>query len=59
MALRFLADHCISNFTIETLRSSAHDVLRLRDVLPVESTDTAVIAKVQVHPLEPAPSLDQ
>jgi predicted nuclease of predicted toxin-antitoxin system len=47
MALRFLADHCISNAIVQTLRDANHDVLRLRDVLPVESPDATVIAKAQ------------
>ncbi len=47
MALRFLADHCISNTIIQTLRDATHEVVRLRDVLPVESPDTIVIAKAQ------------
>jgi predicted nuclease of predicted toxin-antitoxin system len=47
MALRFLADHCISNTIVETLREATHEVVRLRDVLPVESPDTMVIAKAQ------------
>jgi len=47
MALRFLADHCISNSIVRTLRDAAHEVVRLRDVLPVESPDARVIAKAQ------------
>jgi hypothetical protein len=47
MALRFLADHCISNLIVQTLRDQKHEVLRLKDVLPVESPDAAVIAKAQ------------
>jgi predicted nuclease of predicted toxin-antitoxin system len=47
MALRFLADHCISNSIVKVLRDAAHEVVRLRDVLPVESLDTIVIAKAQ------------
>jgi predicted nuclease of predicted toxin-antitoxin system len=47
MALRFLADHCVSNFTVQTLREANHEVLRLKDVLPVESSDTIVITKAQ------------
>ena len=47
MALRFLADHCVSNFTIQTIREANHEVLRLRDVLPVESSDMVVITKAQ------------
>jgi len=47
MALRFLADHCISNSIVRALRDAAHEVVRLRDVLPVESPDSMVIAKAQ------------
>jgi len=47
MALRFLADHCISNSIVRTLRDAAHEVVRLRDVLPVESPEARVIAKAQ------------
>ena len=47
MALRFLADHCISNTIVQALRDAAHEVVRLKDVLPVESPDTTVIAKAQ------------
>src|SRR5438067_4639792 len=47
MALRFLADHCISNFIVQALQKAGHEVVRLREVLPVESPDTLVIAKAQ------------
>ena len=47
MALRFLADHCISNFIVQTLRDAKYEVFRLRDVLPVDSSDAAGIAKAQ------------
>lgn len=47
MALRSLADHCVSNSIIRTLRDAGHEVLRLREVLPVESPERAVIAKAQ------------
>jgi len=47
MALRFLADRCISNASVKALREANHEVLRLREVLPVESPDSAVIAKAQ------------
>jgi predicted nuclease of predicted toxin-antitoxin system len=47
MALRFLADHCISNTIVQMLRDERHEVVRLRDVLPVESPDASVIAKAQ------------
>ena len=47
MALRFLADHCVPNSIIQTLRDASYEVFRLRDVLPVESPDAVVIAKAQ------------
>lgn len=47
MALRFLADHCISNSIVEALSSAGHEVLKLRDVMPQESPDSAVIEKAQ------------
>jgi predicted nuclease of predicted toxin-antitoxin system len=47
MALRFLADHRISNFIIQSLREAKHEVLRLKDLLPAESPDVAVIANAQ------------
>ena len=47
MALRFFADHCVSNLIIESLVTAGHEVLGLKDHLPAESPDTAVIAKAQ------------
>lgn len=47
MALRSLADHCISNFIVQTLRDAKYEVFRLRDLLPADSTDAVVIAKAQ------------
>ena len=47
MALRFLADHCISNFIVQTLRDAKYEVFRLRDLLPVDSSDAVVIGKAQ------------
>src|ERR1700745_2175798 len=44
MTLRFLADHCVSNSTVQ---SPNHEVLRLKDVVPVESSDMVVITKAQ------------
>ena len=49
MALRFLADHCISNSIVQSLQEADHEVVRLRDVLPVESPDVVVIEKAQEH----------
>jgi len=47
MALRFFADHCVSTFVIETLREVGHEVLRLKDYIPVESPDSIVISRAQ------------
>ena len=47
MALRFLADHCISLAIVQTLRAANHEVLRLKELLPVESSDATVIAKAK------------
>jgi predicted nuclease of predicted toxin-antitoxin system len=47
MGLRFLADHCISNLIIQTLRDTHHEVVRFGDRFPVESRDAIVIAKAQ------------
>jgi predicted nuclease of predicted toxin-antitoxin system len=47
MALRFFADHCISNLITQSLESSGHEVLRLQDYVPAESPDSVVIAKAQ------------
>ena len=47
MGFRFFADHCVSNAIMQTLRAGGHEVVRLREQLPVESPDTVVIAKAQ------------
>jgi len=47
MALRFLADHCVPNSIIQTLRNANHEVLSLKDLLPVEAADAIVMAKAQ------------
>jgi predicted nuclease of predicted toxin-antitoxin system len=47
MALRFFADHCLSLEIIQHLRKAGQEVLRLKDHLPVESPDRAVIAKAR------------
>ena len=45
--LKFLADHCISNFVLQTLQNEGHEVLRLRDYIPPDSPDEAVISQAQ------------
>jgi predicted nuclease of predicted toxin-antitoxin system len=47
MALRFFADHCVSNQIIAALQEAGHEVIRLKDVLPTESADGLVAAKAQ------------
>jgi predicted nuclease of predicted toxin-antitoxin system len=47
MGLRFLADHCVSNAIMQTLREAGHEVVRLREQLAVESPDADVSAKAQ------------
>ena len=47
MSLRFFADHCISNFIVQMLRDAGYEVFRLRDYLPTDSSDSAVISKAQ------------
>jgi predicted nuclease of predicted toxin-antitoxin system len=47
MGFRFFADHCVSNAIMQTLRETGHEVVRLREQLPIESPDAVVIAKAQ------------
>ncbi|MDP2936146.1 MAG: DUF5615 family PIN-like protein [Dehalococcoidia bacterium] len=47
MGLRFFADHCVANYIVETLRSGGYEVHRLRDHIPTDSPDTAVISRAQ------------
>ena len=47
MGLPLFADHCVSNAIMQTLRDAGHEVLRLRDHLPIESPDPVVMAKAQ------------
>jgi len=47
MGFRFFADHCVSDAIMHTLRAGGHEVVRLREQLPVESPDVIVIAKAQ------------
>jgi len=47
MSLRFLADHCISNFIVQSLRDGGYEVFRLRDYIAKDSADSIVISKAQ------------
>jgi predicted nuclease of predicted toxin-antitoxin system len=47
MPLRFFADHCIPNSIIRELQDVGYSVLRLKDLIPIESSDSKVIATAQ------------
>jgi phosphoribosylaminoimidazole (AIR) synthetase len=47
MNLKLFADHCSSNFIIQDLLTAGHEVLKLRDYIPVESSDPEVILAAQ------------
>jgi predicted nuclease of predicted toxin-antitoxin system len=47
MSLKFLADQCVPGSIIGALRADGYEVLRLRDVIPPDSPDLAVISKAQ------------
>jgi predicted nuclease of predicted toxin-antitoxin system len=47
VTLRFVADHCVSKEIIESLQDAGYDVYRLKDIMPVDSPDSAVILKAQ------------
>jgi predicted nuclease of predicted toxin-antitoxin system len=47
MGLRFFADHCIPNSIIKGLLDAGHEVIRLKDRIPIESPDPIVIATAQ------------
>jgi predicted nuclease of predicted toxin-antitoxin system len=47
MNLRFFIDHCVPQSVIQTLQSAGADVLVLREHIPTDSDDLAVIAKAQ------------
>ena len=47
--LKFFADHCVSTFIVQTLRDVGYEVLRLRDHIPIDSKDEAVISEAQAR----------
>src|SRR5438270_1575872 len=47
MSLRVFSDQCVPTEISDTLRRHGHDVIVLRDVLPIRSPDSRVIAKAQ------------
>lgn len=47
MSLHFFSDHCVPSEITGTLQQHRHRVTLLREVLPIRSPDSAVIAKAQ------------
>ena len=47
MGLKFFADHCVPNSVIQGLLDAGHEVIRLKDHIPIESPDPIVIATAQ------------
>ena len=45
MGLKFFADHCVPASVIQSLRDAGHEVLRLKEHIPQDSSDPAVISK--------------
>ena len=47
MGLRFFADQCVPNAVVRALHDAGHEVFRVKDYIPVESSDPVVISKAQ------------
>lgn len=47
MGLRFFADHCVPALVIRLLRDDDNDVFVIKEHIPPDSRDPAVIAKAQ------------
>ena len=47
MSLRFFTDHCVPASVIEALQGGGHEVLILKQHIPINSIDADVIAKTQ------------
>jgi len=47
MSLKFFADHCISNFIIQSLENAGYKVFHLKEHIPADSPETVVISKAQ------------
>ena len=45
MSVRFFTDQCVPMEVARRLRTAGHEVIILRDVLPIRSPDTVVLAK--------------
>jgi hypothetical protein len=49
MSLRLLSDHCVPAEITNFLKRHQYEVTLLREVLPIRSPDTLVIAKALSH----------
>ena len=47
MGLKFFADQCVPNAVIDALNDVDYEVFRVKDYIPIESPDSAVISKAQ------------
>lgn len=47
MSLKFFADHCVSNYIIQSLRNADYEVFQLRNYIAKDSADLVVISKAQ------------
>jgi predicted nuclease of predicted toxin-antitoxin system len=47
VSLRFFADHCVPESVVQILQKAGHEVLRLKEYLPTDSSDIEVISKAQ------------
>jgi predicted nuclease of predicted toxin-antitoxin system len=47
VSLRFFSDQCVPSEVTDALRHGGHEVILLREVLPVRALDSLVIAKAQ------------
>ena len=45
--MKFLLDHCVPNRVADVLAASGHEVVKLRDCMPTDSSDAEVIAKAE------------
>ena len=47
MGLKFFADHCVPASVIQSMRDAGHEVLRLKEHIPQDSSEPAVISKAR------------
>ncbi len=47
MDISFFADHCVPNSVVNLLSQSGYQVIKLRDLLPIDAPDKHVIIKAQ------------